>query len=117
MEKTEKRETANARRDRLARDLMDAYNDGADYQKVITEIESYGDTFKGWLELNATGIVTEESFLLNYNTANVKVFRSLPPKLDGGWQGKLIMVEVIHDGVNIPPKYNGKPTFRKDIWR
>lgn len=112
-----KKETAKMRRERQAQELVTAYNEGGDYEKVIKEIEECGDTFKGSIEVCADGVVTDESYLLIYKTARINVFRQLPPRLQGGWKGTLVMVEVICDGVNVPPKYNGKPTFRKDIWR
>ena len=117
MNKTINKETAKMRRERQSQELMDAYNGGGDYEKVIKEIEKCGDTFKGYIRVCADGVVTEESFMLVYNTAQIKVFRQLPPRPQGGWQVLLISAEVICDGVNVPPKYNGRATFRKDIWK
>ena len=111
------KETVKERRNRMANELMDAYNNGGDYQAVIAQIEACGDTFRGWMEIKAEGIITEDSFLVTYNTASVKIFRTLPQKPQKGWTAILTMIEVFYDGANVPPKCDGRTTFRKDIWR
>ena len=54
--KGEIKEKAAERRERLAKALETAYNNGGDFRKVIKEIESYGDTFSGSLLVQAAGV-------------------------------------------------------------
>ena len=85
MSNNTKKETAKARRMRLAKALETAYNNGGDYEKVIQEIRDNGDWFDGMLGIRANGV-----------DSAVKVEDALPPRLSAtsGWHNLLYMVRV-----------------------
>ena len=86
-----KKETANVRRERLAKALETAYNEGGDYDSVIREIKSYGDGFKGQLRIKADGVYQTHNGEGNW----LKVMNALPQKPSAsGWEVKLFYVRV-----------------------
>ena len=113
------KENAKERRARLAKELEAAYNGGGDYAKVIKEIESFGDTIKGWIKIKAEGLVTEDSCWMTYGSSVGHFFRRLPSHPANGWGAEIYFTEVIYDGNNTPPPKpaEGHTAFRKDIWR
>ena len=86
MGKTDKKETANARRERLAKELETAYNNGGDYEKVIKEIRANKDSFDGRIAIKAKGLEPQ----------TIAVSDTLPPPLpaSSGWKTTLYLVKV-----------------------
>ena len=83
-----KKETAKVRRERLAKELETAYNNGGDYEKVIKEIHDNKDGFDGRLAIKAKGIGLQ----------SVEVDSTLPPRLpaSSGWETTLYLVRVFY---------------------
>ena len=81
------KETAKIRRERLAKELETAYNNGGDYNKVIREIHACGDVWEGRLMITRAGIFRQ----------SVEVSGSLPEK-PNGWVMRLYLVKVCFGG-------------------
>ena len=85
------KEKAADRRERQARELTEAYNNGGDFASIIQEIKECGDSFKGMLHIEADGVYSDG----NGDGCWLKVMGNLPNK-PTGWKVKLYYVKVFH---------------------
>jgi len=83
------KETAKTRRERQAKELETAYNNGGDYEKVLKEIRANNDCFEGRIAINAKGLELQ-SVAVGGST--------LPPPLpsSSGWKTTLYLVKVAY---------------------
>ena len=85
------KERAADRRERQARELTEAYNNGGDFESIIKAIKECGDSFKGMLYVDADGVYSDG----NGDGCWLKVMGKLPNK-PTGWGVKLYYVNVFH---------------------